>query len=215
MGWFPSLHWEKDADGYDVVERDPVLRTTLSSKPGGKWIVGRGGKRKPFEVEGVKATPAFVALANLIRPGTHGEGDALVFAEAFGLPTVGPGINELPLSQFWRLAQDIYPRVWRLQKGGRPTIDIQLSMMARPLVSLTRTGDLILKVETFGDFVWLQIASAVEKKIAVKCCPACGAFMIPKSAKRQWCSEACRQRGHRAKMGHGRATSAETASHDQ
>lgn len=205
MGWLPELKWEKDAAGYRIEERDD--ETGASSF----WLAGNGGKRAPVHIMGLApfAEPAFIKLANVQRLSRDVEENVLAFTNAFGLPAREAQTNEIELAELDAVITELRTGVSMLHRGDLAGASVLGDLITRLEFRLDKgTHNLVLNIGTLTGFVFMQLFYAAQKAVKVMRCPICYGYTVVKSSKRQWCSDACKKRAGRQKMGHLLATEA-------
>jgi hypothetical protein len=61
------------------------------------------------------------------------------------------------------------------------------------------TGELVVETRSLYNFVLLQVADVFSRGQTITNCEQCGAYMTPSRNTKAYCSDACRQKAHRAK----------------
>jgi hypothetical protein len=200
IGWKPRFVVERDAGGYRLEERGPSEEgALLFREPGGWYVVGNGGPTtrttlcgaQPLvclefaNVEAMRVDRRTAVLDLFNRYGPLGELQTTEVNQIAGWAwNVRAGLDMIREGKSSELGEGLAER-----KGaysiGYEFIDgkMQLIVQAKSLMS----------------FVYAQLAYLVAIEARIGICPQCYRYMLIKSTKRQWCSEACKKRAQRAK----------------
>jgi hypothetical protein len=200
MGWLPAADWFRHYDGYRIEEREPTPdggAIAMPGRAGGPYLIGNGGGRVPISLAVHGKAPVFLAFANLGRAGST-MGHFVEFANIYGLPTLHPGDDEMSVEELHETVRSMRLAVAAVAKGKAENIRYKFGGAQRPTISIQPgTQNLILKVESLEAFMWMEVLLAAQRNVQIKVCPICSGYMIPRSSKRETCSNACRQKAQR------------------
>lgn len=135
--------------------------------------------------------PAFLDLLNL-ECGVYSDERVLKFANKYG------GIKEESIETVLassRLNREIVGLI----------IDDKMDALIGPkhsgcIVHMNiKTKELGVEANSILDFVYLQIIQVFCLGLTIRNCEECGAYMTASRTTRKLCSDACRQKAHRAK----------------
>lgn len=202
MDWKPTVEWKKDKAGYRLEERLAVECVPLAMQTAGGWCaVGCSGEMEPVVIDGPDDGPLFLSFANLGRDGCSPILEIVKFANKYGLPVL-PSENKIHEDDLLACVRQMRGAVSLLADGKGDAISFHIGHS--PIFSLEPgTLDISLKARTLEGFLWLELLKAAQSRAVIKMCLSCNSYMIPKSRKREFCSNACRQRAHRETVADG------------
>jgi hypothetical protein len=219
LPWHLKFDWAVDTAGYEVREIEPVdipptkaRRTIAEGEPETWFLFAKGGPVEEYHLNDFesrdKGKPGFAEFANIGLPGGGLDPERLIeFANRYGMPSAhaqSDGREGLRNIAAWvHYVRRALSAIAAEKKG-----EIRLGRLAIPEAYLTIVDtakgvqhQLAFEVQSLPAFLSMQMLLAVQQGISIKRCVICGNFMAPKSASRDTCSEACRQRQYRARDG--------------
>lgn len=210
------LEWEKDSEGYDLVNHVAQKRSGDSLLGGGPstglYIVARNGKPESLKFQGIdKKVHLRLASAELTPDG------ALAFTNEFGFlpalhrsgdPFSGPAIDVT--YDFFDLAGSIrrlvslaHAKAWKEIKDA---IDVEEGIGRLAANVLRSPGPTLPQVyiqpKSLMSFIYLEFLQSLSDALEIRRCSHCGTFFsvgveAGTSRKREYCEDRCRKAAYR------------------
>jgi hypothetical protein len=215
--WRPLFRGLIDEQGYDLrrlLFNDPDFPTKAKPKPyeppsdGRTFIVPKSGRMRELMLDGARET-TYLDFLNL-----ECGNEAHIKFEKF-LSRYGPFARSKPESpsksgKDFETEEVIFAASKFFRKYVGKIIDLRSQKpflrcpdefgKAKYLVHMDLDrGELVIETSKLYGFIYLQIADIFSRGLIIKNCDLCGAYMTPSRSTRKHCSDACRQKAHRAR----------------